>query len=136
EALPEGRYVRAGDVRLHLHDVGPPDGGVVLWLHGSGPGASGWSNFPANARRLADAGYRSLLLDGLGYGRPDKPVDRPYTLEVTTGAALAALDALDVGRVTIVGNSAGGAQAIRLALDHPERVARLALMAPGGLEDR
>ncbi|MCB9666164.1 MAG: alpha/beta fold hydrolase [Alphaproteobacteria bacterium] len=135
EALPTGRYVQAGDVRLHLHDVGQGDR-VVVFLHGSGPGASGWSNFDANARVLAAAGFRCLLPDLLGWGRSDKPTDRPYTMEVIGTALLAALDTLGVREVTLVGNSMGGALAIWLARHHAQRVEALVLMAPGGLEDR
>ena len=46
------------------------------------------------------------------------------------------LDALGLQRVTLVGNSQGGAIAIRTALDHPGRIASMVLMAPGGLEPR
>ncbi|MCB9683232.1 MAG: alpha/beta fold hydrolase [Alphaproteobacteria bacterium] len=137
-ALPTGTFVDVGDgLRLHLHDVGAgTEGSPILWLHGSGPGASGWSNFGPNAEVLQVHGYRSILLDSLGYGRSDRPVDRAYELEEMAGRAVAAMDALGIDRFTIVGNSQGGAQAIRIALDHPDRVDRLVLMAPGGLESR
>ena len=46
------------------------------------------------------------------------------------------LDAIGAGKVSLVGNSYGGALAIQLALTHPDRVEKLILMAPGGLEDR
>lgn len=132
---PEGRFVDVGDgLSLHLHDLG--SGPAVVFLHGSGPGASGWSNFAANAAPLVAAGYRCLLVDSLGYGRSSKPTDRPYTLPFMAGAALAALDVLGIATATWVGNSQGGAQALWIALERPERVDRLVLMAPGGLEDR
>lgn len=136
DVLPTGTFVDAGDVRMHLHDLGAGGAGTVLFLHGSGPGASGWSNFHPSATALVEQGYRCLLLDSLGYGRSDKPTDRDYTLEVMAGAALGVLDALDLDRVHLVGNSQGGAQAIWLAVHHPDRVGKLVLMAPGGLEDR
>ncbi len=132
--LPEGSYVQVGDVRMHYHAVG--EGTPILWLHGSGPGASGWSNFRRNAERLAPHGYRSILLDSVGYGLSDKPTDRPYTLEFMASCAAGAMEALGHAAYTVVGNSQGGAQAIWLALHHPERVAELVLMAPGGLEER
>jgi 4,5:9,10-diseco-3-hydroxy-5,9,17-trioxoandrosta-1(10),2-diene-4-oate hydrolase len=111
-------------------------GPAVVFLHGSGPGASGPSNFGRNAGALAAAGYRALLVDSMGYGDSSKPVDRPYTLAFMAEAALTALTALGVDRATFVGNSQGGAQALWIALEHPERVDRLVLMAPGGLEER
>lgn len=135
DVLPTGRFVDVGDgLQLHLHVVG--EGTPVLFLHGSGPGASGWSNFGANAEKLAPGGYACVLLDSLGYGRSSRPTDRLYTLEVMAGAAHRAMQALGFERYHVVGNSQGGAQAIWLALNHPEAVDKLVLMAPGGLEAR
>lgn len=126
--------VAVGDLSIRVTEVG--EGAPVVFLHGSGPGASGPSNFAANALALAAHGYRALLVDSVGYGASSKPVDRPYTLDFMAGCALDAVAALGVERATWVGNSQGGAQAIWLALHRPERVERLVLMAPGGLEPR
>ena len=132
---PEGRYVEIDDgLQLHCNVIG--EGPPVLFLHGSGPGASGWSNFAANATALSDAGYQAILADSLGYGRSSKPTDLDYTLERMSTCAAQLMERLGHERYSIVGNSQGGAQAIRIALTHPERVERLVLMAPGGLEDR
>ena len=47
--LPEGRYADcANGQRIHYLDEGPATGEVVVYLHGSGPGASGYSNFKGN----------------------------------------------------------------------------------------
>jgi 4,5:9,10-diseco-3-hydroxy-5,9,17-trioxoandrosta-1(10),2-diene-4-oate hydrolase len=133
--IPEGRYVELGDgLRLHLHDVG--EGPAVLWLHGSGPGACGYSNFKANYPDIASAGFRCLVPDLLGYGLSSRTPDDlyPFALHVETLVQL--LDALDIQQVAVVGNSMGGAMAVQLGLDHPGRVSRMVLMAPGGMEDR
>lgn len=123
---------------LHHHDLGPRESThpPLVFLHGSGPGASGWSNFHENASVFSCAGFRCILVDSLGYGLSDKPIDVPYSLEVMSKALLGLLDALGLGKVTLVGNSQGGAVAIRTALDHPERISSMVLMAPGGLELR
>ncbi len=123
--------------RLHLCDYpGTLDGPPLVFLHGSGPGASGKSNFHDNAVVLSAAGYRCILVDSLGYGSSDKPTDVPYSLEVMSGALMGALDHFGIERFALVGNSQGGAIAIRTALDHPDRVVSMVLMAPGGLEPR
>lgn len=70
-----------------------------------------------------------------GYGASDKP-QTAYTLDFFVEALLGLLDALDIQRCTLVGNSLGGAIAIAIALRQPQRVARLVLMAPGGLMDK
>ena len=129
------RRLPVGDglfVHADLVGHGPP----VLWLHGSGPGASGWSNFADNAEYLAEHGYQSILLDSIGYGQSDKPTDRDYTLGFMAGCAARAMEELGFSSYVVVGNSQGCAQAIRLALEHPDRVEKLVLMAPGGLEAR
>ena len=134
-SLPEGQFTEVmNGWKIHHHDIG--EGHPILFLHGSGPGASGWSNFSENAQVWAKAGYRCVLVDSLGYGLSSKPTDVNYTLETMSSAAAALMEKLGHTRYTIVGNSQGGAQAIRIALNHPERVERLILMAPGGLEKR
>lgn len=133
--MNQGLFASVGaDWQMHHHIVG--EGPPVLFLHGSGPGASGWSNFADNAAAFAEGGFQAILADSLGYGLSSKPTDVDYTLDTMSGAAVALMDSLGHERFTIVGNSQGGAQAIRIALAHPERVERLILMAPGGLEDR
>ena len=135
-ALPEGSYADVGDHRIHYHAVGPVDGFPVVFAHGSGPGASGYSNFQTNGEYLAARGYRAIMPDAIGYGRSDKPADAQYTLDFFVDHLLGLLDALGIEQCALVGNSMGGAMCIRATLRAPERIKRLVLMAPGGLEDR
>jgi 4,5:9,10-diseco-3-hydroxy-5,9,17-trioxoandrosta-1(10),2-diene-4-oate hydrolase len=133
--VPEAKYAEIGDgLRVHYHEAG--QGPVVLFLHGSGPGASGWSNFRHNYPVFAEAGFRTLVPDTLGYGYSSKPDGVDYTLDFLVGAVERFLAAVGVERCAVVGNSHGGAMSIRLALRRPELVERLVLMAPGGLEER
>lgn len=133
-AAAQGHKVRLADgLQLHYQDVGT--GEVVVFIHGSGPGASGHSNFKGNYPQFAAAGYRAIVPDLPGYGASDKP-QTAYTLDFFVEALLGLLDALDIQRCTLVGNSLGGAIAIAIALRQPQRVARLVLMAPGGLMDK
>jgi 4,5:9,10-diseco-3-hydroxy-5,9,17-trioxoandrosta-1(10),2-diene-4-oate hydrolase len=133
--VPEGKYVDVGDgLKVHYHAEG--SGFPVVFLHGSGPGASGWSNFRRNYPAFAAAGLQAIVVDTLGYGYSSKPSSIDYTLDFLVGKLRRALDALAISRCAVVGNSHGGAMAIQLALTDPARVARLVLMAPGGLEER
>jgi len=137
EALPRGEFAALPNGRqIHFHSLGPVDGAVVVFIHGSGPGASGWGNFHENGHKLAQAGYRVLLPDSIGYGHSSKPEDVEYTLDFFVDHLLGFLDVIGVAQCALVGNSMGGAMAIRAALRDPDRVARLVLMAPGGLEER
>ena len=137
-SIPEGRYAEIeGGLRIHYHEANGGGGpsAPVVFLHGSGPGASGYSNFQGNYPFLAEHGLRVLVPDNLGFGRSSKP-ELDYELDRVLAALKAFLRVLGVERCALVGNSHGGALAIQLALDEPERVSKLVLMAPGGLEVR
>jgi 4,5:9,10-diseco-3-hydroxy-5,9,17-trioxoandrosta-1(10),2-diene-4-oate hydrolase len=137
EAVPEGKYADVGNgVTMHYHEAGKGDRGVILFVHGSGPGASGWSNFKRNYPFLAEHGYRTIVPDTMGYGYSTKPENGTFSLDDVGAQYKALLDALGVDRATVVGNSQGGAIAITMALNYPELVEKLVLMAPGGLEAR
>lgn len=123
-----------GGFELHYLESG--SGQPLVFLHGSGPGASAYSNFKHNFPALVDAGYRAVLPDLLGFGHSDKPAGIDYTLDLFSSTLVELLDALDIGNCVLVGNSLGGAVALRIAIDHPGRVSKLVLMAPGGIESR
>ncbi|SFU14091.1 alpha/beta fold hydrolase [Pseudomonas marincola] len=133
--LPTGKFVTLeSGLTLHYLDIGT--GPTVVWLHGSGPGASGFSNFKGNYPTFEAAGYRNIILDLPGFGRSDKPDDVNYDLDFFVSALKGLLDNLDIERCTLLGNSLGGAIALGLTLAHPDRVGKLILMAPGGVEER
>lgn len=123
-------------MQIHYHDLGEESAPVVLFLQGSGPGASGWSNFQYNVDAFTGAGYRALVPDLPGFGFSSKPTDVEYHLDYFCRYLFELLDHLGVGPCAIVGNSLGGAIALGMALSRPERVSALILMAPGGLEER
>lgn len=129
-ATPTARTVALGNRQIHLHEfgAGPP----VLMLHGGGPGASGLSNYARNIDALA-ARFRVLVPDLPGYGGSSKGVNSEDPFGDLAAAMLALLDALDIDRAHVVGNSLGGASALRMALEQPGRVDRLVLMGPGGI---
>lgn len=132
--LPEGKYAHcANGYKIHYLDEGA--GEVVVFLHGSGPGASGYSNFKGNYPMLVEAGYRCIIPDHIGYGFSDKPDDVDHPLSFFVECIKQTLDCAGVDKCTLVGNSLGGAIAIGLTLDYPELVEKLILMAPGGLSE-
>ncbi|OBK44659.1 alpha/beta hydrolase [Mycobacterium gordonae] len=98
------------------------DGAVVLFLHGSGPGVSGWRNFrgvlPTFARH-----FRCLILEFPGFGVTDDFGGHPMI--TAQGVVAPFLDALGVERVHIVGNSMGGGVGINFAIRYADRIDRL-----------
>jgi 4,5:9,10-diseco-3-hydroxy-5,9,17-trioxoandrosta-1(10),2-diene-4-oate hydrolase len=119
--------------RVHYHDAG--QGPVVIFLHGAGGGASGYSNFKGNYPEFAAAGYRCIVPDMLGFGLSSKPDIPMYDLDFYLAGVKGLVDALGLKDITFVGNSLGGAVALGYALAYPAEVQRLILMAPGGVED-
>lgn len=107
----------------------------VIFLQGSGPGASGWLNFRYNVDYFAENGYRVIIPDLPGFGDSDKP-DLDYTLQFFADAMLEFADQLDIEKFALVGNSLGGAVSLGMALTAPARVSHLILMGCGGLEDQ
>ena len=133
--IPEGNFVNLKN-GYKMHYIEQGEGHPVVFLHGSGQGASGHSNFKGNYPFLADNGYRVIVPDHIGYGYSDKPDDVEYPLEFFVECIKQTLDALGVDKCSLIGNSLGGAIALKFALDYPQQVVSLNLMAPGGLEDQ
>ena len=128
---PQGRTVRADGKDIYFVEAG--EGAPLLLLHGGGPGASGVPNYERNIAELARH-FRVIVPDMPGYGRSTKGLSRTDPFGDLARTMLALLDELGIGRACVVGNSLGGACALRMALDRPERVAGLVLMGPGGVD--
>ena len=132
--MREATYRVDGGHDIHLREVG--SGPAVVFLHGSGPGASGASNFRQNVDAFVAAGYRGILPDLIGYGASSKPEGIDYTLQLFTDTIYQALTAHGIEQASLIGNSLGGGIAIQLTLDHPEFTRKLVLMAPGCIEEQ
>lgn len=122
------RYVTvpAGDgaqLRVHYVDEGPPDGEVVLLLHGE----PSWSYlYRRMIPVLVAAGLRAVAIDLVGFGRSDKPARREdYTYQRHVDWTWAAVEAIGLSDITLVGQDWGGLIGLRLVGEHPERFARI-----------
>ena len=126
--IPEtstSRYVQTAKWRIHYDDVG--SGRPLLLLHGSGPGATAWSNYSQNIPALAEH-FRVLAVDFTGWGGSD-PVN--YKERDNTEAIKLFLDALEIEQAAFVGNSLGGMISLRMAVHHPDRVSHVITMGSG-----
>ncbi|MFK7927101.1 MAG: alpha/beta fold hydrolase [Myxococcota bacterium] len=123
------REVVAATHRLAVFDTGG-EGPPVVLVHGLGSHSGFWQK-QLTGGRLGE--LRLIAPDLPGWGDSDQP-DGPYTPSWYASALVHMLDALNLPRAHIVGHSMGGQAAIALALEHPERVASLTLVAPAGIE--
>ncbi|ROO87409.1 2-hydroxy-6-oxonona-2,4-dienedioate hydrolase [Actinocorallia herbida] len=118
------RTVQTRDWKLRYYEAG--SGHPVILLHGSGPGATGWSNFSGNIESLAEH-FHVYAVDMPGWGDSDAcTVDRLDHVD----AAIQFMDALGIDRAAFVGNSMGGQTSLRLAVQHPDRISHLVTMGP------
>jgi len=118
------------DLNIHYNDCGAGSETVVM-LHGSGPGASGWANFNRNIEPLVAAGFRVILMDCPGWSKSDSIVCTGSRSDLNARVLKGLVDALELDRVHILGNSMGGHSAVAFALANPERVGKLVLMGGG-----
>jgi pimeloyl-ACP methyl ester carboxylesterase len=101
-------------------------GEPVLMLHGLGATKA---SFLSTIAALADR-YRTIAIDLPGFGDSDKPLRAPYDARYFASSVVSLLDSLGHERAHLIGNSMGGRVAIEVGLRHPDRVGRLALLAP------
>jgi pimeloyl-ACP methyl ester carboxylesterase len=123
------RTVLAGSHAVAYQEAGPPDGPVVVLLHGLASDADTWDRAIAP---LAAYGLRVLAVDLIGHGRSDKPPG-PYLLDDFSDSVAQFLDALGIAAVTLCGHSLGGAVAVHFGTRYPDRLQRLVLVSAGGL---
>jgi len=112
-------YLESPAGRQHYHEAG--EGPVLLLLHGSGPGVTGWANFAGNLPLFAKH-FRLIILDLPGYGGSAPAEGNP--MASAADAVIHFMDALGIARAHIIGNSFGGVVGALIAAHHPGRVDR------------
>lgn len=118
-------------IRVRVVESGPATGQAVLLVHGWGGSAY---MFRHALRALGESGYHAVALDLRGHGLSDKPVGRGmYTTGCLLADLRAAANAIGLDRFAVVGQSMGGALALRLALAEGDRVTHVMLINPAGL---
>jgi len=126
EALPpQGRFVEVSGVRFHVHEQG--SGPALLLIHGL---AGQMRHYTYGVAGRLARHYRVVTVDRPGSGYSERDSAMPADLSAQAKATAALIDKLQLGRTFVVGHSLGGAVALALALEHPQHVAGLALVAP------
>jgi haloalkane dehalogenase len=131
EGLPDfpfpPHYRQFDGLRLaHLDEgEGPP----VVLFHGEPTWSFLWRKV---IPPLVEAGYRTIAPDLPGFGRSDKPVEADwYSYDRHTDAVAGLLDELDIRDATAVVHDWGGPIGLRLAVEQPERFARIVVLDTG-----
>jgi haloalkane dehalogenase len=131
EDLPEfpfaAHYREVDGLRLAHIDEG--EGAPVIFVHGEPTWSFLWRKVIGPVR---DAGFRCIAPDLAGFGRSDKPTDIEwYSYDRHTELTATLLEDLDLRDATIVVHDWGGPIGLRLAVEHPERIARMAILDTG-----
>lgn len=124
------RFTKAGDLNIHYGERG--SGHPLICLHGTGPGSDAYSNFRHNVGPLSEH-YRVVLVDLPRFGKSDKIVVNEPRLDFLSRVIRETMDSIGIESAHVLGNSMGGQTAMKLAIDSPERVDKLVLLAPAAV---
>jgi pimeloyl-ACP methyl ester carboxylesterase len=119
------RFAEVARVPVHYQEAGEISAPPLLLIHGFASSNLVWSKV---LLPLAEAGFRVIAPDLLGYGYSGKPRELDYTIASQAKMIIGLLKQLGIARVCLVGSSYGGAVAATIALDHPELVEKLVLV--------
>lgn len=123
------RFAQTGRWKIHYNEAG--EGHPVILLHGTGPGATGWSNFHQNMAGLAK-NFRVIAIDFPGWGKSDV---FDCSGESRNGANAEAvkllMDELGIEKAALVGNSMGGGATLQFMADYPDRISHAVTMGAG-----
>ncbi|MGE0716519.1 MAG: alpha/beta fold hydrolase [Alphaproteobacteria bacterium] len=126
----ESRFIKAAGVNVHYQETG--SGQPVICIHGAGPGADSASNFRRNVDALSRH-FRVVLYDMPQFGKSDKVVVDEGRLAFNARVLADFMAGMGIAKAHIIGNSMGGQVALKLAIDHPERVGRLVVIGSGAV---
>ncbi len=128
-AAPPSTFISVQGMQVHIRDEGPRDDPTPLvLLHGTSASLHTWDGWV----QALSKEHRVIRFDLPGFGLTGPAPDNDYSLERYTRFVAATLDALQLKRVVLGGNSLGGEIAWATAVTHPERVERLILVDAAG----
>ena len=125
-----GATADANGIKTNYLEGGKGD--AVVLIHGSGPGVTAYANWRPVLPALAE-NFRVLAPDMVGFGFSERPANIEYGLQTWADQVVGLMDTLELPTAHMVGNSFGGAIALRIAAQHPDRVGKLVLMGSMGV---
>jgi pimeloyl-ACP methyl ester carboxylesterase len=125
-----GATADANGIKTNYLEGGTGD--PVVLIHGSGPGVTSYANWRLVLPALAE-NFRVLAPDMVGFGFSERPANIQYGVQTWADQVVGLMDTLELPTAHLVGNSFGGAIALRIATQHPDRVGKLVLMGSMGV---
>ncbi|WP_343608075.1 alpha/beta hydrolase [Chryseobacterium oranimense] len=121
-------------LKMAYMDVQPQqsNGKTIMLLHGKNFNGAYWEK---TAKDLSDKGFRVIIPDQIGFGKSSKPKSYQFSFSQLAENTKAILDKLGIDKTIVLGHSMGGMVASRFTLLYPEKVQKLILENPIGLED-
>jgi pimeloyl-ACP methyl ester carboxylesterase len=119
------RFTEVDGVRVHYQEAGDPNAPPMILIHGFAASNLVWSKV---FLELAEAGFRVIAPDLLGYGYSSKPRNLDYTIARQAEMVVSFMKRLGIDRAVLVGSSYGAAIAVTIALDRPDLVEKLVLV--------
>ena len=123
--------VQTGEFTTNYLEQG--EGFPLIFIHGSGPGVSAYANWRLVLPKVAEVAH-CYAPDMIGFGYSSKPTDVKYNQALWTKQIVDFMDALGIEQADFVGNSFGGSLALSMVINHPERVRKMVMMGPMGVE--
>lgn len=120
-------FIQANDLKVHYVEKG--SGTPIVFVHGNWSTALSWQL----VLDLLPGGYRGIAYDMRGRGKTEGP-DNDYTMPELSTDLLAFADALGLDKFHLAGHSLGSATAMQFAIDHPERLDSLVIVAPAWVD--
>ena len=128
-----GNSVEANGIRTNYLESGSADADeTVVLVHGSGPGVTSYANWRLVLPELGKE-FHCVAPDMVGFGYSERPAGVEYSVQTWADQTVGVMDALGIQKAHLIGNSFGGAIALRIATQHPERVDKLVLMGSMGV---
>jgi len=125
-----GATADANGIKTNYLEAGTGD--PVVLIHGSGPGVTSYANWRLVLPALAE-NFRVVAPDMVGFGFSERPANIKYGVQTWADQVVGLMDTLELPKAHLVGNSFGGAIALRVASQHPDRVGKLVLMGSMGV---
>lgn len=130
------RKVQTGNFETYFHEGGTEHDTTVIFIHGSGPGANAKANWQHVLEEYAEE-FHVVAPDLIGFGDTDHPEVYPENgvqwMSMRVNQILDLMDALNVDKANLIGNSLGGVVSMYLNMNAPQRFDKIVLMGAGVL---